>query len=318
MIVKEFKFAADENQIAAGAPALKQKIYSARLIGFLSATAALALCFALPLLRLFHLAASDDLYSVIPLIPLLSLYLVWLQRAKFPDHFETSFTPAAIFAGSGLLVITLHYFFLPGGLLSEVDDTSFNILALLLFFTGICFSFLGKKVVNIASFPMALLIFMIPLPDALRHEIETFLQYGSALFAEAFFQLSSVPVFRQGLDFHLPNFILRVAPECSGIHSTLALMITGLLGGWLFLRSPWNRVLLALAVIPLALARNGFRIFVIGRLCAAYGPQMLNSPIHRHGGPLFFILSLIPLSLLLLFLRNTEQANRQPSTKELL
>jgi len=33
---------------------------------------------------------------------------------------------------------------------------------------------------------------------------------------------------------------------------------------------------------------------------------MIDSPIHHHGGPIFFILSLIPLYLLLLWLRRSD------------
>ena len=160
------------------------------------------------------------------------------------------------------------------------------------------------------AFPMALLVFTVPFPDFLLSWIDTFLQHGSAVFAGLFFQLSGTPVVCDGLNFLLPGCSLQVAPECSGIHSTLVLMITSLLGGWLFLRSPWKRAILALAVIPLALIRNGFRIFVIGRLSVTYGPQMLDSPIHHHGGPLFFALSLLPLLLLLIFLKKTERTNR--------
>src|SRR5262249_56535760 len=37
--------------------------------------------------------------------------------------------------------------------------------------------------------------------------------------------------YTQGLVFDLPGFSLEVAPECSGIHSTLVLFITSLLAG---------------------------------------------------------------------------------------
>jgi exosortase/archaeosortase family protein len=60
-------------------------------------------------------------------------------------------------------------------------------------------------------------------------------------------------------------------------------------------------------VIPLAIARNGFRILVIGLLCVHIGPHMTDSFIHRRGGPFFFALSLIPLSLILLWLRRHDK-----------
>jgi exosortase/archaeosortase family protein len=53
--------------------------------------------------------------------------------------------------------------------------------------------------------------------------------------------------------------------------------------------------------------RNGFRVFVIGLLCVEIGPNMINSLIHRRGGPLFFTLSLVPLFVLLWWLRRTER-----------
>ena len=68
-----------------------------------------------------------------------------------------------------------------------------------------------------------------------------------------------------------------------------------------------RRLVLVAFVIPLGLLRNGFRVCVIGLLCVKFGPQMINSPIHHHGGPLFFALSLIPLFLLLWWLRSGER-----------
>jgi hypothetical protein len=40
------------------------------------------------------------------------------------------------------------------------------------------------------------------------------------------------------------------------------------------------------------------------------GPQMINSYIHRHGGPIFFILSLVPFLLLLLLLSKSDLSAR--------
>jgi exosortase/archaeosortase family protein len=60
-------------------------------------------------------------------------------------------------------------------------------------------------------------------------------------------------------------------------------------------------------VIPLGILRNGFRILVIGLLGVYVGPYMVDSPIHHHGGPLFFALSLIPLFILLWWLWHQEQ-----------
>jgi exosortase/archaeosortase family protein len=112
----------------------------------------------------------------------------------------------------------------------------------------------------------------------------------------------------------LPNTSLEVTPECSGFHAAIALILTSLFAGHLFLRSGWNRLWFALAVVPLGIARNGFRIFVLSEMCVRQGPQALESPIHSQGGKLFFALSLIPLFLILVILHKAEK--RQPGGLE--
>ena len=111
---------------------------------------------------------------------------------------------------------------------------------------------------------------------------------------------------REGTVFALPGIVVRVAQECSGIRSSWVLFITSILSANLFLRTNWKRVVLVALVIPLGILRNGFRVWVIGMLCVRFGPHMIDSPIHHQGGPLFFILSLVPLFILIVFLRRSE------------
>ncbi|MEK0448204.1 MAG: hypothetical protein RL088_472 [Verrucomicrobiota bacterium] len=159
-----------------------------------------------------------------------------------------------------------------------------------------------------AAFPMAFLVFSIPLPDAVVHFLETASRLGSTEVADVLFSAARAPVLRDGTIFRLPGIVLEVAQECSGIRSSYVLLITSLLVSHLFLKSSWRKFLLVAFVIPLGLIRNGFRIIVIGLLCINYGPHMIDSPIHHRGGPIFFGISLIPLFLLLWWLRRGERA----------
>ena len=127
-----------------------------------------------------------------------------------------------------------------------------------------------------------------------------------------YFNLAGTPLERHGTLFELPGIVLRVGQECSGIHSSWVLFIAGLLASHLFLRTRWRRIALVAFVIPLGILRNGFRILVVGLLCVHVGPHMIDSIIHRRGGPLFFALSLIPLALLLWWLRRQERRVHQP------
>jgi exosortase C (VPDSG-CTERM-specific) len=154
----------------------------------------------------------------------------------------------------------------------------------------------------------------VPFPAFLEQAIESFLQHASAEGAELLFGLVGTSFYRDGLVFSLPGIApFKVARECSGIHSTLVLFITSFVAGQLFLRSSWKRLVLVLCVIPLGIVRNGFRILTIGELCLHVSPRMMYSPIHTHGGPIFFALSLVPFLLLLYFLRKSDLQKVPPT-----
>jgi len=278
---------------------------------FALAAAALALGFGVPLWRLVKFAVHDDLHSHIPLMPLVSLYLVWVDQKNLPENFVPARKWAVFFFAGGLAALAWADFFPTRAMPDQLVPF---VLGLLFFWAGAGCWILGAARMRALAFPLALLLFMVPFPQAVRSGIETVLQHGSATVADWMFTLAGTPVFRQDMAFHLPGMNLEVAPECSGIHSTLCLFITSLVAGKFFLRSPGRRAVLCLAVIPLALLRNGFRVAVIGELCVHVGPRMIDSPLHHHGGPLFFVLSLLPFSLLLYWLNksNRRDAGRPP------
>ena len=197
--------------------------------------------------------------------------------------------------------------------LMEDDCLAVMMISFLLLFFGVCCLFFGREILRAISFPLGFLVFMVPIPAVAVRGIDSFLQYGSAAVAQGFFWLSGTPFLQTGQVFQLPGITIQIAPECSGIHSSLVLSITSLLASYVLLRTPWKRAVLILAVIPLGILRNGFRVFTIGELCVHIGPQMINSPIHHRGGPLFFVLSLIPLIILLVVLQKSERSGGNSS-----
>ena len=165
-------------------------------------------------------------------------------------------------------------------------------------------------------FPLFFLAFMIPLPEAVVDSLENASKVASAEVANWLFLISGTPFLRNGPLFQLPGITIEVAKECSGIRSSLVLIITSLLAANMFLRTTWRRAVIVAAVIPLGLLRNGLRILTISLLCVHIGPEMINSLIHRRGGPVFFVASLIPLFVMLWWLRRREVAAQQQRTPE--
>jgi exosortase C (VPDSG-CTERM-specific) len=266
----------------------------------------LGVAFTMPLVDLVRLALRDDTHSHVLLIPFISVYLIWQHRASLPGAMRSCWRGAAITALLSLLPLAVS---LMGWVTPANADDRLSLV--ILAFAGLVFAAalacLGTAGVWQMLFPLLFLFFVVPLPSPVIVAIEKVLQHASAEAAHLFFWVSGETFLRSGLQFRLPGLTVEVAQECSGIRSTLVLVITGLLAAYLFLRTNSRRVALVLLVVPIAILRNGFRVFVISALTVHVNPEIINSPLHHSGGPIFFALSLIPLFLVLWLLKRTER-----------
>jgi exosortase C (VPDSG-CTERM-specific) len=276
-----------------------------RFVGFVGFAGLLAAAFGKPLIALFVHAANSNLHSYILLVPFVWGYLFYIRRDQPHAEYGSSPAWAAVPLVIGLAAL---------GVAESVTALSHNDYLTLIALSFVCsltaggFFFLGRKWMSNMAFPFFFLIFLLPMPDAMANALETASKLASTEAANVLFNVTGTPNLRDGTIFRLPNITIQVAQECSGIRSSWVLLITSLLAANLFLKSPWRRVALVAAVIPLGIIRNGFRVWVIGTLCIRFGPGMIHSIIHRRGGPAFFVLSLIPLFLLLWWLRRREVA----------
>jgi exosortase C (VPDSG-CTERM-specific) len=267
--------------------------------------------FAQPLLALINYAARSDLYSYILLIPLVSAYLLYLRRDQLPKDYVVDRPLAIVFLVAGFGVLAFRYWlYFIGQSPAKADDLALQTLSFLCFLAAGGFFFFGRVWMQAAAFPLAYLIFMVPMPDSMREGLELASKNASAEVANFLFHFSGIPFLRAGPIFQLPNITIEVAQECSGIRSSWVLLMTSILAANMFLKTSWRRIVLVAFVIPLGILRNGFRILVIGMLCVNIGPQMIHSIIHRRGGPFFFVISLIPFLLLLWWLHTSESRTR--------
>ena len=284
-----------------------------RVAAFLGFAVLLTAVLIKPLFSLAAGAIHSQLDSYIVLVPFVSAYLIYDRRKRLPT--EDGSSPWAIgplIAAFAALATALSLR-RSGSSLSNHDYLALMALSFVCFLAAGGFFFLGRKWMTAAAFPFAFLIFIVPMPDAMADTLERASAVASAEAASFFFNLTGTPTLRDGTVFQLPNITIQVGQECSGIRSSWILFITSLLAANLFLKSGWRRAVLVCFVIPLGIARNGLRVAVIGNLCVHIGPQMINSIIHRRGGPLFFVLSLVPLFLLLWWLRRSEATGSQRS-----
>ena len=276
-----------------------------RIGGCVAYVVLLTLIFIQPLTRLIVYAAHSDLHSHILLVPFIAGYLLYNQRGSLPAPGRRSIGGTVILGAVGVAALAAGIAWRSS--LSVNDHLALMALAFVSFVAAGGFLFLGSKWMAAAAFPVAFLIFMVPLPDAAVYWLERASVLASAEAAALYFNIAGTSLVRHGTVFALPGIVIEVGQECSGIRSSWVLFITSLLASHLFLRSPWRRFALVAFVIPLAILRNGFRILVIGLLCVHVGPHMIDSVIHHRGGPLFFAMSLVPLFLLAWWLRRGER-----------
>jgi exosortase C (VPDSG-CTERM-specific) len=274
----------------------------------------LSVLYVKPLLELIQLAWRDDLQSHIVLIPFVSLYLVWLRRMEIAHLTRvrgSSLAAALVLLGSALAIAGVWGKSV-GGTLVQEDSLCLLVVSYVVMVWASALFLYGNAVMWSLAFPAGLLLFLAPIPKSIEIGLEHFLQRGSAEAAAWLFNLAGTPLVRDGTIFRLPGLTIEIAPECSGIRSSFVLFLTSLLAGYLFLQTPWRRALLTLWVLPLGILRNGFRIFTLGMLCVHVDKQYLDSWVHHKGGPLFFVLSLIPFYLLLVWLRRSESGGAPP------
>ena len=282
------------------------KYVNKRNIIFLFLTVVAALMMYMPLRALFSSAVRRDYYSHILLIPLVSGYFMYLRRKQiFPDA-GNSFGSGIILVMVGILLYFYGMTLNPG--LNQNDQSSLLIFSVLVFWVGGFILLHGTRKFRIATFPLLFLAFMIPIPSMVMDKIIYFLQVESTEVAYLLFGLTGVPVLREGFVFHLPGISIEVAEQCSGIRSSLALLITGIVAAQFFLQSSWKNLILIFSVIPLAVLKNGIRVVTLSLLGIYVDQRFLTEGfLHRSGGFVFFIPSLILLGLILWLLKRTEK-----------
>jgi exosortase len=262
-----------------------------------------------PLAATLSLSLHDDQYTHILLILPISAALILLDWKSQ----DVSMHPSLPIASLVLASVLANF------ILSRTLTLSSDILLslrMLTFVFGCIAAFVlcfGARAFRNSLFPLLFLLWLVPFPAFVVNGIVSFLQHSSAAAARAIFMVAHVPVEQRGLLIHIPDLTLEVAPECSSIRSSLVLVVTTMVIAHLLLRSWWRKFLLVALAIPLAVAKNGLRIFVLGFLAIRVDRSYLRSRLHYQGGFIFFLIALAGIFLALWILRRGE--TRQPPNR---
>jgi exosortase len=253
----------------------------------------------------FALALRDDQYTHILLILPVSVALIFMDW-KSP---ETS-TGLSLRVGSGLLATALAVVVIARtGILPLHSDEqlSLSMLALVLWWIGAFIFCFGTRTLRRSLFPLCFLFWIVPIPEFLLNPIVRLLQEGSVASARLLFAPIGVPVAQDGTRLTIPGLTIEVARECSSIRSSLMLLVTTMVLAQMLLRSAWRNTLVIALAIPLSVAKNGLRIFVLAMLATRVDRSFLTGRLHHQGGIIYFLVALAAICLLIWVARRGEE-----------
>jgi len=283
-----------------------------RTLGFVLFLALSAALFWAPLKHLVSLSLANDACSQIIVIPLISAGLIIAERRRIFARLCYSPGAGALLLTAGVLCFSLARTF--SGSMGASDAFCLITASIVLIWLGGFTCFYGIQACRAGSFALLLLFLMIPVPEFLLARIVLALRQGSAAALSMLYSLLQVPFQQDGLVFSLPGVNISIAPECSGIRSSISLFVTGLLAGHFFLKSAWRRALLMVFIVPVAVLKNAIRVATISLLSAYVDPGFLNGRLHHQGGFVFALISvglLVPVLCLLQWSERRARGERQ-------
>jgi exosortase len=227
---------------------------------------------------------ADNTYGFF--VPLVSLYLVWRIRAQL---MEMETRPARW----GAILVSLAIL---GQLLGIATDAGYpQGISLIALIAGLVIWLGGWKLFRAVAFPILYLILMVPLPGSVFTAIASPLQFFASFCSASLLEILRIPVVREGNVFRLAGISLEVAEACSGLRSLVGLLSMGILLGYLITPRLWERLVLALSTIPIAVVANVVRVAGTGIIYEYVGAKYGQGFYHGFGAWIVFVFALAVL-----------------------
>jgi exosortase len=163
--------------------------------------------------------------------------------------------------------------------------------ALLVSLTGAVLFLGGARALKTLAFPIALLLFLFPIPAIVYAHITLPLQIFASASAETVLNGIGIPVLRDGNILELPHQRLSVVEACSGIRSLLSLSFLSLVYAYFFDQRVATRWVLLAATVPIGIVANAARVTLMGIL-SEYRGDVAYGAFHLFEGWMLFAVAL--------------------------
>lgn len=248
--------------------------------------AALALVFTPAIVALSRVWLAYDYYSHGFLVPVVAFWMFLDARRRLPAPGADPRGLLAIAAATALY-----------GLGFLLADPTLEGLGLVGAVAGLALRLYGPAGLRRLAFPVAFLLFMVPVPQSLLTPVIVELQLVVSSVAVDTLHALGYSVLREGNVVLLPgDERLFVAEACSGITSIVTLLPLGVMLAWFTEKTLLRRGLLVAAVIPLAMLGNLVRVLATVAAANAFGvDRATEGPVHDSAGVLTFVFACLLL-----------------------
>ena len=232
--------------------------------------------------------AKDSYYSHGILVPVVSLYVLWLKRDKL-----AKIKPKPVVLGLWLLI---------AGLLIHMLSAFFRVyfssaFSSLLVISGIVLYFSGFEMFREALFSILFLVFMIPLPLIAIVGITFKMKMFAAYWANKIVNALGVRAILDGSVIRMRHTHVIVEDVCSGLRSLISLLALGTVIAYFSKLSRAKKVVVFFAAGVMAIIANIVRIVFMALTSEIYGAKFTEGFLHTLSGLLVFIVAFAGLML---------------------
>ncbi len=255
--------------------------------GVVAIVAVLALVYAHAFRILVRIWEQPD-YSHGYLVPAFAAFLLWIRRDMIPRReLSGSWWGVTLIFLSALLYLT-------AGILGFNLIIAFAVIPCV---AGIVLLLGGWPLMRWSWPAIFFLVFMIPLPVALETMARIPLQRIGAIASTYILQTLGLPAVAEGNVIQLSDYPIGVAEACSGLRMlmTSAALTFGL--AFVLQRPLWERLVILVSAVPIALITNIMRITVTGLCFEYFGQEVAEKVFHDLAG-----LLMMPIAVGLLWL----------------
>jgi exosortase B len=235
--------------------------------------------------ELFRTTWSTEDQGHGPMIMGAAAFLLWQRRFEIFGG-----TPKPAVGSASVLMVLAMVCYTIGHSQNIIELESFSQLPVLI--AGLLM-IQGWGALKRAGFPIAFLLFSVPMPGVLTQMVTMPLKVAVSIVSSNVLYLADYPIARTGVTLTIGPYQLLVADACSGVNSLFTLEALGILYmNVMDYKGRLRNWLLALMIIPISFASNVIRVITLVLLTFYFGDEVGQGFAHEFSGLVLFAVAL--------------------------